>query len=159
MNLLFTCHTSTWYHDLSWHRYESFWYTHSCYACELPSRTIEYDTPCAPGHHETLYTDPKKETSALHLCLLLPNECSYFIQLFCFNNVDHLATLYTKPKSIWWSLASITTTQALVPKFHSHKINKSCELHFPCISLSHWTDTLLSYYECQVYSLLSRLLA
>ena len=59
----------------------------------------------------------KKETSALHLCLFIPNECSYFIQLFCFNNVDYLAMLCTKQKSIRWSLAPKTTPQTPVPKF------------------------------------------
>ena len=54
----------------------------------------------------------KKETSALHLCLSIPNECSYFILLFCFNHVDHLAMLCTKQKSIRWSLAPIITPQA-----------------------------------------------
>ena len=33
----------------------------------------------------------KQETSALHLCLLIPNACRHFIQMFCFNNVDHSA--------------------------------------------------------------------
>ena len=42
---------------------------------------------------------PKKETSASHLCLLFSNECSYFIQLFCFNNVDHLAVCYAPNKN------------------------------------------------------------
>ena len=61
---------------------------------------------------------PKNETSALHLCLFIPNKCSYFIQLFCFNNVDHLPMLCTKQKSIIRrSLAPITTPQAPVPKF------------------------------------------
>ena len=59
----------------------------------------------------------KKDTSASHLCLFIPNKCSYFIQWFCFNNDDHLTMLCTKQKSIRWSLTPITTPQAPVPKF------------------------------------------
>ena len=55
--------------------------------------------------------------SSLHLCLCSPNECGCFIQLFFLNNVDHLAMLCTKPKSIRLSLAPVTMPQARVPKF------------------------------------------
>ena len=64
-----------------------------------------------------LYIFSQKETSVLHLCLCIQNKCSYFIQLFCFNNADHLAMLCTKKKSIRWSLAPITMLQASVPTF------------------------------------------
>ena len=63
-----------------------------------------------------LYTDPTN-ICPLYICLFIPNECSYFFQLLCFNNGDHLAMLCTKQKSIWWSLAPITRPQAQVPEF------------------------------------------
>ena len=72
----------------------------------------------------------KKETPGLHLCMLVPNKCIDFIQLFCFSNVDHLAMLHvrTKQKSIRWSLAPITTPQHQYPNFESHKLNILCPL-------------------------------
>ena len=75
----------------------------------------------------------KKETSASHLCLLIPNECNYFIQLFCFNKVDHLEMLCTKQNSIRWSLVPITTPQVPVPKFR--KSQNQC-LVCPSFSLT-----------------------
>ena len=92
----------------------------------------------------------KQETSTLHLCLLIPNECKQFIPMFCFNNVDYSAMVCAKQKSIRWPLAPMTT-QAPVPKFrklqNQYLVCSSCFNH-RSTSQHHWADTLLRFYEC-----------
>ena len=43
-----------------------------------------------------VYTGPKNETSASHLCEFSTNESSYFIQVFCFKKCDYLTILCAK---------------------------------------------------------------
>ena len=75
----------------------------------------------------------KQETSALHLCLLIPNACRHFIQMFCFNNVDYSTMVCAKQKSIRWTLVPMTTPQAPVPKFrksqNQYLVYSSCFNH------------------------------
>ena len=63
-----------------------------------------------------ILTQKKERPLYIYVCLFQTN-AAIFIQLFCFNNVDHLAMLCTKQKSIRWSYMPIRTPQAPVSKF------------------------------------------
>ena len=71
----------------------------------------------------------KQETSALHLCLLIPNACRHFIQMFCINNADHSAMVCAKRnpsdehKHQWQCL------KHQYPNFKSNKISILCVPH------------------------------
>ena len=113
-------------------------------------------------HHMTnLYT--KKRPLYIYVSLLQKNTNSYFIQLFCFPNVDHLSNVMhqTKIHSLVISAnnnaESISTQISKVTK----SISRVSSIFLNCrrTCLSHWTNTLLNCYECQVYSLSSRPLA
>ena len=96
-----------------------------------------------------------KETSALHLCEFIPNECSFLIQVFCFKVCDYLTMLCPKKKFICCSFTAMTTQQAPVPKlWKSHNQYLTC-LPFalttvadPC--LTEWTSYLIIMSPCCV---------
>ena len=74
--------------------------------------------------------------------------CSIFLLQYrwSFSNVMH------QTKSIRRSLAPITTPLAAVPANFERSRVSSIFLNRRSTSVSHWTDTLLSCYEWQVYS-------
>ena len=70
--------------------------------------------------------------SAIRLCLFIPNEYSYFIQLFCFDNVDHLAMLCTQNKIYSMVISAKSNTASTSTQIS--KVTKSISrvsLNFP----------------------------
>ena len=76
---------------------------------------------------EHILTPKRKRNVRFTLLSVYSKWMSYFIQLLCFNNIDHLAMLCTKQKTIRWPSASIKRPQAPVPKFR-----KSLNQHIVC---------------------------
>ena len=60
---------------------------------------------------------PQKRNVRFKFRSVYSKRMQLFYSSIFFNNVDHFAKFCTKQKSIWGSLAPITTPQAPVPKF------------------------------------------
>ena len=145
----YTCAPSMW--DLSWKIITFIFFQEFDLPLKAPAtwyKNVSYD------HLHLLQLDlycHKQETSALHVCLFIPNACRHFIQMFCFNNVDHSAIVCAKQKSIRWTLAQMITQQAPVAKIrksqNQYLVCSSCFNH-RSTSQHHWIYTLLKFYEC-----------